>query len=503
MSVTKLRQEQVKKTRNYLDNVTAGEAALVTAAVTQEDDLNALRSQINRFNDSAGNWYDDLSTIGGSKRGLKQLATDLNSLETLNLLFSTQVLSTVAVGSSVNYVTLSVSGGKAPTEDAATATGEGAVVAVLGVAEFGAHRLTVVTGPNAMTPHNLVHIRDAATNDVITSNGQTVFGLLQAENGVVNGDTFNDTDQRIQISFVRNDGDDAFEAVPTADIQNKNILYAYATRKSLANIPQHAYLNSSFADHIAAAEVTLQNAFNNQATTAVSISGNVTHQIAASKYVAWDNESSSASILKITNGATDTVDIVGNSTITGNHSVTGYGHFDTGDQTIKVGETAGQIDSAASLTLAAVGASSDLILTAGQDLVMSDDNKASSSFTSDFVLSDSVTEWTNFESAFGEVSLINAITQAANSAATNVAEFVLTGNISADGDFTPGDHTTISGSAPDWTTNTLATAKVYVNGLRKIYGTNYDFEAGTTPADGDIEFNFALFTGDHIVIEYV
>lgn len=78
------------------------------------------------------------------------------------------------------------------------------------------HTLDEIAGANALSTKNIVWVRDATTKDAITSGGQEIFGLLQAESGVVDGDAFNDTDKQVQISFVINSADDSV-ACPAVD----------------------------------------------------------------------------------------------------------------------------------------------------------------------------------------------------------------------------------------------------------------------------------------------
>ena len=65
MGRTWIRQDvQVRRSVSYVDNVAAG-ATMESASVNLEDDLNNLRSQVNRIMkaDSSLNWYDDVPTV--------------------------------------------------------------------------------------------------------------------------------------------------------------------------------------------------------------------------------------------------------------------------------------------------------------------------------------------------------------------------------------------------------------------------------------------------------
>jgi hypothetical protein len=123
-----------------------------SAPDTVADDLNNLRSQVNRVIDATmgGNWYDDAPTVNTKKRGLLQLNTDLDDIEEHRFLFRTQILTDVTVTASQNWEVLSVSGSEAPTQTAAVGavTTEGAVVAAH-TGSFG-------------TAHALMKLRDRA-----------------------------------------------------------------------------------------------------------------------------------------------------------------------------------------------------------------------------------------------------------------------------------------------------------------------------------------------------
>lgn len=247
MSRTMLRQEtQIRNSDAYDDTLASG--ASLEAAVnagTLEADLNALRSQVKRILGQI-NWYDNLAG-----RSLATTDSDLDAFETRTILCPVQMLQNVAVPAAQNYVVLDVSASEAPSYPAGVAGGLGTVVAVLGAAELGTHQLTAVAGANALRPLNLVIVRDAVTRDGITSNGQQVYGLLQAEEGVVQDDTFDDTSKRVQISFVRANGD-TLEAVPSADIAGKTIEYMFARRIYLKDLPEDcAFPNVKFVDNIA------------------------------------------------------------------------------------------------------------------------------------------------------------------------------------------------------------------------------------------------------------
>ena len=88
MTRTISRQDaQIQPSKTYTDNLAAG-VALETSAANIEEDLNSLRSQVNRIMDDSlsGNWYDDIPTVNSKKRSLLDLNTDLDDLEEKRIL---------------------------------------------------------------------------------------------------------------------------------------------------------------------------------------------------------------------------------------------------------------------------------------------------------------------------------------------------------------------------------------------------------------------------------
>jgi hypothetical protein len=244
MPRTFIRQDtQIYNSVTYDDTLPAG-VTLETGQTEIEGDLNALRSQVKRwlYADAAGNWYDDVPTVNSKKRGISALNVDLDDLEEKRLLFRRMLLADINVPVAQNWVVLSVAGGQAPAETAAVGavTTNGAVVAYNST--FNAHSLAVVSGPITIQPKNLLVVRDTTTFNAIMSSGRVVWGLLQSESSV-DGHTFNDGSQQVQISFVReNATGDNLEAVPLSDIQGKQINYSYVRRINLDAIPEEAFL---------------------------------------------------------------------------------------------------------------------------------------------------------------------------------------------------------------------------------------------------------------------
>ena len=641
MSTNLIRQEsQIRKSTTFDGTLAAG-STLETGAVSIEDDLNALRSQLTRLlkADGTPNWYDDVSTVNSKKRGIYDLNFDLDDIEEKPFLFRTQVLTDITVPTAVaatgsidcdsggtavlpadgetfvlndgvnaavtfefdtnssvtqtttlrqvdisaastdddvrnaiisavngaptlditassggagvvslvadaagtasnqtitetvaaagfvvsgmsggagDVVVLSVSGSEAPTLTAAVSgTQSGAVVAVLGT-DVGSWSAAEVAGSSVIAPKNLVRIRNAATDDPIidVNSGREILGLLQAESGTLDGDSFNDTDKQVQISFVVESSSphDLVHVNPTT-ISGLDINYTYARRLDFDSLPEDAFLNGIFADQVASADVTLNNAIDNQvgaATQDQDIDWRVTDT-----YTLSFSDSAGLGLLKVMpNAAGDEVEVnvdtfdVNN---TNDADFSGGALFDTSGTTISVGSTAGQIDSAGALTLASGGTSdlsvdsaNDLILDAGLEIKFIDVNKATSTFTGDLKLAETAGEWDAYETAFGEVSILNALVQAKSSSARTRYEAVVNvATIAPDTNVT--NPTNLDAALGDYSAVTFVDdVDIYLNGVLLRNGAdasaNYDVYPGTTPANGDLMFELRLRQDDRITM---
>lgn len=514
MGLTLTRQDTEIRQSDLFDDTLAAGATLESGSTNIESDLNSIRSQVKRIlDDSAGNWYDDLATVNSKKRDLKDLNTDLDDMEEKKLLCGVQVLTDISVPAAQNYVVLSVAGSEAPTNVAAvTAAQTGAVVAVLGT-DVGVHSLAEVAGSNALTPKNLLMIRDASTKESLLSNNQQVYGLLQAETGVVDGDTFDDTTKQVQISFVRNNGSDDLEAVPVADIQSKTIEYIYSNRITLDTLPEDCgfpYIN--FTDQIASQDVTLDNAIDNQGATPATQGTDIFVRIDDTFEWTFQDSAGTADIFSVkAEAAGDEVEFNVTTFDVNNSATADFSQgisVDSTDQAINIGNTTGQIDTTGSLVINASGGSSDLTLDAGLEMKFVDGNKSGSTFAGDLKLAETSAEWDAYETAFGEVSLLNAIVQASSASATQKVSYVVTATINPDNDLDPGvNATVINGSTYDLTSISFTdTLKVYLNGKRLIGGAdasaNNDFYPGTDLTNGEIKFETRkLKSGDQVIVE--
>lgn len=508
MARSLLRQDtQIHNSEAYDDTVAAG-ATLESAAVTLEDDLNALRSQVNRILDATGggNWYDAISTVNSKTRSLLQLNTDLDDLEEKKILCRANVLTDVSVPAAQNWVILDVSSSEAPTQVAAVAlTQNGAVVAqsALSAGAFDVHEVIEIAGPDATNPKNLVIVRAAADGQVIQSAGRDVFGLLQYESTGADGGSFDDVSggNRAKISFVRmNATYDDLEAVPVGDIASTDVNYHYVYRNNLDNLTEDCTLsNLNFVDQSASIDVTRQNAYDNQGTASVNLANNADLDLGAS--IEWAiRDGADADLINITEGSaggtttmtvgTD-VDVYQNSAVDVDFN-SGITVNEGGTRPIDVGVNDGVIESTAG----------DLEVRATTELFLDDGNQTGSTWaqTEGIKLSETTGEWDTFETNFGEVSILNALNQAFAGAGNSTTKYVAaaTSNVSADTDVSgPSGSSNLDADLGDYSGVTFVDdVDIYLNGQLLRNGANAaannDVYPGTDPSIGELMFEFNI-----------
>lgn len=404
---------------------------------------------------------------------------------------------------------LSQAGGETPTETAAVngGTAVGAVVAAL-ASDVGKFSLVEVSGPNAISPKTLVLVRDAVTGQPLQNgNGKDIFGLLQVETGVVDGDAFNDTNHQAQISFVaENAAGNDLEHVDGTYLGGKSVNYSYVRRINFDSVPETAFLSGVFIDQSASAtDVTLNTAIDNQVGPATQTDRNIRWQITDTYSLDFEDSTGARDIFKIApNAAGDAVSFnTDDFTVTNTNTAT-YTNgvaVDTGGTQLNLGVTAGQIDSVGALTLASAAAA-NLRLNASGEIYFDDGNQTGSTWTdtSGVKLSDTTAEWDNYKTQFGEVSLLNAIYQARQGSRTKGVA-VLTANVAADTNVTgAGGTPNLDAQLPSYlSVDFVSKVDVYLNGVLLRNGANaaanHDVYPGDTPANGDLKFEFALKAG--------
>jgi len=519
MSRMFLRQStQISGTHTYSDALNAG-PGLQSNSYDLENNLNAIRSQLKRIMHStgSGNWYDDvpLSPNSTSRRGLVQLGSDLKNVESKLFVFRTQTVVPVTVPSGQNWVVLNVGSGEAPNFGAAVSTyATGSVVSVLS-GDVGAHHLDLVSGSSPILPKNLaVVVRALDGNPLQDVDGRDIYALLQAESGVVDGTTFNDTTSQVQLSFVTtNSSRTALSACNTPDIAGKTINYSYVRRTSFNSIPEDAFLDGVFVDAIfdvsssVAGVVTLDLAVDNQ-VGAVTQTQNI--DVRVSDGFSWNFYDSvgTANLFKVAASsggdiiqvAADRFDI--RSGIA--QFVSGVSVAISGTR-INVGTSAGVIDSSGPLTVKSTSA--NLILSGGTAVEFVDSYKLSSTYGGTFKLATSSADWTSYKTSFGESSLLHTLQQISSSIGVVTPstryDASITTDVSANTnvrgavnlDSTLGDY-----SSKNFVNDVL----IYVNGNLKRNGAdataNNDVYPGDVQTSGDLKFEFDLFAGDVITM---
>ena len=520
MARTFLRQDtQIRNSDLYDDTLAAG-VTLESGATEIERDLNGVRSQLNRliWSTTSGNWYDDIPTINGKKRAVRDLNFDLDELETQKLLCRESLLTDVTVTAAQNWEILTAGSLETPPDVAAVAlTVDGAVVAqsALSGVGFNVFELTELAGPNAIYPKNLMIVRDSTTGQVLQSSGRDIFALLQYESTGVDGAAFNDTSagNRAKLSFVRqNAALDDLEACPVADIAGKTINYAYVVRYQLDNIPEDCFLGqSSFVDASSNTDITRQRAYDNQAATVVEQATNATLDLNAAG-IAWViRDLVNTNLFKILEGSTGgtseiqlgtdvdvfNVDAQLNDFAKGLKTATGGVEIDIGTTVIA---NTGTIETTGT---------DDLRLFGARELFLDDSNQVGSTWaqTNGIKLSDTTAEWDDYEAAFGgEVSLLRGIYLAKTAGARGVKTYAnVTATTAANLNVSLAD-ANLDVALPAMFAGTFTLDyDVFLNGdlIRPgaNSGANHDYYPGTvlTPA-AQLKFEFTVKINDVICV---
>ena len=515
---------QVFSSEQYDDTFVTG-VNLQTTASNLQDDLNAIRTQIRQvlWAGVSGSWYDAITAPSGSNsaRGLNTINVDLADLEQKRFLYRVQNLNVVNVAVGSNFALLSTSLGTAPADFAAigVTNATGSVVAYLSGAEgsYGAHSVAQVSGSSVLTPKNLVVIRDATTGlSLSASNGRDIYGLLQIESGSLTGDAFNDVTDRTQISFVYEvvtNQTSSLQPAPVASVGGRSIEYSYIRRTALDDIPEDAYMSdrvfTDFANEVSGnvalfADITLQNAINNQVGTVVQ-NKNIAVNIGAG--FSWTFLSASKELWKlVSSDTTDTltvaVDRIGFSSSFPTTFQQGIS-VATGSTQIDVGVIAGTIN-----TLSG----NNLVLSGGAQLNFSDIFGPSSTYTGGAVpLAYSTTEWNSYFSYFGAASILGALQTISSSFSGSFQRRRVrttggvTTNVNPDTNVT--FPTNIDAQLGSYVGKSFITdVNVYLNGVLLLPGAAAgnnanDVYPGTSAATGDLKFPYKIKSGSQVTLE--
>lgn len=362
-----------------------------------------------------------------------------------------------------------------------------------GTGGLGAHALDEVAGANAVSPKNLVVIRDGSTRDPIQDSGAEVFGLLQVSDQAVDGGNADDYKNLFQVSFVKRSGDDLV-AAEVSSVSLKVIEYMYVRRNDLYSLGEQDYLGDGvFSDMGAAVGISLDSAYDGG--TIISVDGNP---------VDW--QLADYAEFKVSDGSTAFLDIIRND-MNGDEVNIGSDKFHVSSTDVdfdsglnanglSIFEVTGYVDrTGADLEIRTL-TSGNLGLTSAGELNLSDSRK------SNVPLTDAVdTDWA--AALESPASLVAAINKAATLGGVDLtfAVKVLASDYAQDENVPGGSWIDLSGRSIDANTPTGVDTFIFLNG-RLLYGgngtTNNDVYAGTTPADGDLKFDFAdgVKTGD-------
>jgi len=399
-----------------------------------------------------------------------------------------------------DFVVLSVAGSEAPTQTAAVGavTTEGAVVAF--EVGFPIGSITEVAGPNALSPLNLCLIRKASTGEpIISAAGKEIYGLLQCEDAV-DGHTFDDVNKRVQISFVEeNAAGDNLILVPPEYIGGEVINYQYVRRLEYLNLPEWAFLFRVFEDQVGGTDVTRQRAYTNQAAAPVNSVTNSTLDLEGPGLY-WelrdDLEARLFGIIEGSAGGTSEVQIATDvDTFNVDAQVNDFAKGVTIDSTgndIAVGVTAGHVET--------TGAAVDLHLQGGREIFLDDTNQTGSGWvqTDGIKLSETQQEWIDFKTAFGEVSLLNAIEQAKSATsrcktyAAVLAADIVAGTL-IEGPGGPGAANTTADLCDYRTSSWVTQVDMYVNGKWQWNGVNLAAAKDNYPSAVAVEMQFGCY----------
>jgi hypothetical protein len=507
MSRTFVRQDtQIKNSDVYDDTVAPTVANFETNPAELETDLNNMRSMLSHLLDvQAGNWYDVINTPSaletGTQRGVSDLNDGLHAVEKKRVLRCTWGLNTITIASAGNTFDILGTG-----ELPGNTTAAVGVVTTLGTvvadhnAAFGAHSLLEVAGVTAISPKNLLQIVDAGTRDPVLDAGDRIYGLLQSETAA-DGHTITDaTTTRVQISFVKVNGAGTdLIAISSGAMDGVSYDYCYVERVRLEDLNEADFLGGANVDVPAGSTVTRQAGYDNQGVTPVDLVTNAILDIEGAG-LAWrirdDLEATLFDIIEGSAGGTSQfnihaavdefdVDAVINNFLAGITVRSG------GTRPITVGVTDGEVTTTAG----------DLMLRAAAEVLLDDANQGGSTWAQDGIkLSETTAEWDLFETNFGEVSLLNAISQAFSGGVRTKVQAVVTTNVAADADANGPTYAANLDTdlAPYDTvpTSFVADVEVFVNGILQRNGANAaaneDVYPGTSAANGDLRFEYNL-----------
>jgi hypothetical protein len=431
--------------------------------------------------------------------------TQLNEKD---ILYRVTQTANVTVPATQNWVALGA--GELPAEVIAIgAAAQGGLTAQLAGA-IGAHDLTALADNK-----NIVHIRDAATNQqIFDSNSREIFGLLQVGSAATEGNSFSDTgNDQPQISFVAvNPVSEGLVAVAVADIENAVIEYSYGVRTDLLNMPENAFDNTFLSAAVSSAtSLSLDNAYNGGSQIDVdtaNVRWDLTDNLA---FQVRDAPGTTVIFAVKALGAGDEVQIIGDLNIDNTNAVDVNAglQVDTAGTPISLGVVSGEISRAGALTITA---------TSGTMTSTSSGNNTVQSTAGEVFLDDlrtaalPLSDASNTTLFGGATSILGAINNAGASGGVNLTKGGVTvnaGGISANTTVTSTNTTIL----PAFSNALVAYADstefvedllIYLNGQLQAPGTgaatNNDVYPAGTAANGEMAFEDDLFEGDVIQV---
>lgn len=347
MSVSRTRQEEVHTRGSGIGDALAPSDHDANA-VDLADTLDYFASQ---FADILGetNWYDAPDKTIAVLAAQATLEATLAETE----LYS---LNSITVPNGQNFKLLLAA--ELPTfKNKAIATTVLGLVSAAHGGTFGTtHGLGELAGDTTINPRNLCQVIDSATGDpILDSNGKTIWGLLQNEGAATDNTNFTDTTpERAQVSFVvTNATHDDLVAVLASDIEDKVVNLSYVRRKPLSSrVPQDWMHRSTFVDiPTGSANVTLDNAIDNQGATPATQITDIHVRIADDSSWSFETSDGGVNMIEISPAAAgdqiqmnlDTLDV--NVGAAGVVDIDNGITVDSGGQSVNLGVTAGQIDS--------------------------------------------------------------------------------------------------------------------------------------------------------------
>jgi hypothetical protein len=491
----------------YGDAVAPTEAAYETNPTNLNDDMDNLRSQINNVINRAGagfpatDWFGDLvaptGIEAGSIRGINANNEAAHDLEVKRFLDCVWGLDSIAGGAGQG---VSLGAGELPGNLIAaigSSTELGSVVQTATV--YGTYSATdVVAGVTAIGPYNLVQMVDAVTRDPLTDGADQIYGLLQCESAVDGSTMTTVAGNRVQISFVKISGGNSLALITAGAMTGKNFDYCYVEQNRFKDLTRGVLLGGAAIDVPTGTTVTRQVGYTNQGTTPVDLLTNATLDLEAAG-IQWlirdDLEASLFGVVEGSAGGTSQLNVYGDVDefdvdAVVNDFANGATINSAGTRPIRIGVTDGVIDTTAG----------DLMVKAFVELLFDDANQTGSTWAQDGIkLSETTAEWDAYETAFGEVSLLNAIVQAKNTTGRRKVNSICTvaalPNVDVSGPATDNNLDTELG---DLSAGVFVTATgdgdydIFVNGDSQVLGVNLaagkDVYPGTSLLLGQLKF---------------